>query len=240
MADIKIFIYSSGNSRLHKAHPTLKILLITISSLLITMGSYTTLFYYGVLLLFGFYNSGLGLSLLLKDLKYIIIIGISLVLFQGLLTSEERLTILKTSLIYLVRIGEIILIGTLFTGTTKPEDITPGLYRIIRNKKVSENISLTLRLIPTFLISWKEIEESLNSRGLYLIRNPFRFIGSISIPLLVETFKKADSISIAMDSRCYIGWIEENIIDRKIDLILIISVILPVLLQTGKLLLPDW
>lgn len=237
MAQVNLFIFKKGESKLHKTHPTLKILLMFASSMLITTGSNIVLIYYLLLILLGFYKSKLKLSLLLKDIKYILIIALLIILFQVILSSGNKISILLSSLIYSLRIGEIILLGTIFMGTTEPSEITPGLYKVLRNKKIAENISLTIRLIPTFLIGWKEIEESLNSRGLYLIKNPFRFMSAVSLPLLVETFKKADQISMAMDSRCYSGWSDESINNTKLDVIIISLTLLPSLLLIKRLLL---
>lgn len=238
MASIELFSYKNGNSRLHKAHPTLKILLITLTSYSITYGSGYQLIYYLVLILIGFKTT--GLKSLFRGLKYILFIILSLLLFQIIINRDLTLCNLFSNLLYAVRISEVILIGTLFTGSTNPADITPGLYNIIRNKKIAENISLTIRLVPTFLISWREIEQSLNSRGLYLRKDPFYIIKNITIPLLVETFKKADTISMAMESRCYNGWMKEETVNKEIDIKLIILVILPHLLQIRRLLPLDY
>ncbi len=228
MADINIFIYKKGNSLIHQLHPTLKIVLMILSSYLITTGETLLLFYYITIILFAFFISKLSLSLLLKDLRYLLILGVIISLFESSIYS---------GLIYTARIGEMLLLGTIFTGTTRPEDIAPGLFKIIRNKKIAQNISLTIGLVPTFLISWKEIESCLNSRGLYIRKNPFRILNGIVLPLLIETFKKADYISMAMESRCYTGWMEEEITDTKINIPIIILIILPYLISIGRLLL---
>lgn len=240
MAEINLFIYKDGDSRLHKTHPTLKIVLLICSSIMIYRGDLVTLSYFFLIIFFTFITCKLSLNQLLKDLKYIFVIGLFLVLFQVIITDYNRVDVVSSSAIYLLKLGEMILLGTIFTSTTKPNEITPGIYTIIRNKKLAESISLTIRLIPTFIISWKEVEESLNSRGLYLIKNPVRFIKSVSIPILLELFKKADSISMAMDSRCYNGWRDEEITCKKIDPIVTILPLLPSLLLIKKLLQQDY
>ncbi len=240
MAEINLFIYKDGDSRLHRIHPTLKIILLICSSTLIYRGDLLTLCYYSFLIFLTFLLCRLSFSQLLKDLKYIFVIGLFLVLFQVILTNYNRVDIIKSSAVYLLKLGLMILLGTIFTSTTKPDQITPAIYTIIRNKKLAESISLTIRLIPTFIISWKDVEESLNSRGLYLIKNPLRFIKAVSIPILLELFKKADSISMAMDSRCYNGWRKEEITSKKIDPIVTILALLPTLLLIKKLLPLDY
>lgn len=233
MANLDLFSYTKVNSRLHRTHPTLKIVLLSLISFSIVYGSKYALIYYLILIIFGFITS--KLTLLFHQFKYLLFITISITLFQIVINRDFSIIAIVNTLIYILRITEVILLGNLFTGTTRPQDITQGLYNIIRNKKLSENISLTIRLIPTFLISWNEIEQSLNSRGLYLRKNPFVLLKNISIPIIVDTFKKADSISTAMESRCYSGWIEEKVRDTNIDIPLIIIVILPYLLWIGML-----
>lgn len=239
MAQVDLFIYKKGNSRVHNTHPTVKIVLLILSSIIITAGSTITLLYYTALIAFAFYTTKLNISLLIKDLKYIVVLGVVVLTIQLISKESDKVSSIINTAKYILGIGQIILLSTIFTGTTKPREITPGLYKILRNRKVAENISLTIRLIPTFLISWKEIEESLNSRGLYLIKNPIRFISSISIPLLVETFKKSDTISMAMESRCYTGWIKEEISEKRVDIAVIILTLLPSLLQIKRLLPQD-
>lgn len=228
MAELNIFIYKKGNSIIHKLHPTLKVILMVLSSYVITTGNNFILLYYISIIIFGFFISKLPLKLLLKDLKYLLFLGVIISLSESSIIS---------GLIYTVRIGEMILLGTIFTGTTRPEDIAPGLFKIIRSRRIAQNIALTIGLIPTFLISWKEIESSLNSRGLYIRKNPLRILNGIVLPLLIETFKKADSISMAMESRCYTGWVEEEIRDTRINIPIIILIIFPYPLLIGKLLL---
>lgn len=235
MAEIKLFTYTKGQSPIHKTHPTLKIILLAIISISITYCSALYLYYYLSLLLLGLYIS--KIKNIFNEIKYITFISITLILFQIILVRDFSVDSILSIGIYILKICALLLMGRIFTGTTKPEDITPGLYNILRNKKLAENISLTIRLVPTFLISWGEIKETLNSRGLYLRKNPLYILKNITIPMLIETFKKSDSISIAMESRCYKGWIKNDVIDNKIDIILIVLVIIPHLLRI-KMLLP--
>lgn len=234
MAEIELFSYVKGQSCIHKTHPTLKIILLAIISISITYCTPLYLYYYLSLLLLGLYIS--KIKKIFNEIKYIVFILITLILFQIVLVRDFSVESLLSIGIYILRICALLFMGRIFTGTTKPEDITPGLYNILRNKKLAENISLTIRLVPTFLISWGEIKETLNSRGLYLRKNPLYILKYITIPMLIETFKKSDSISVAMESRCYYGWIKKDVINNKIDIKLIILVIIPHLLRIKMLL----
>ncbi|MGL1890278.1 MAG: energy-coupling factor transporter transmembrane protein EcfT [Spirochaetaceae bacterium] len=231
MASVNLFIYQLGDSTIHKMHPTLKILLSSLLTIQIVKANYYTLTYITILILFGFYVSKLSFKLILKDLRYVIFLSITLIFFQIIFSVDTVLESVIYSLTYVLRVTLMILLGTLFTGTTPPQDITPALFKIIKIKKIAEYLSLTIRLIPTFLISWKEIEMSLNSRGLYLVKNPFKIMSRISIPLLVETFKRADMVSMAMESRSYTGWLVNDVTTKEINIKAILFVTLPVLIK---------
>lgn len=224
MAKIELFIYKEGRSFLHRLHPTLKIVLMMILAFQVTYGSLYIISYYLLITLIGFYSTKIKIPF--KEVRYILFLYIILLLTK---------TGLLTSLIYMLRIIIIIFSGALFTGTTRPDDITPGLYKILRVKKLCQNISLTIKIIPSFLIAWNEIEENLKSRGLYIRRNPFRILFNTAIPLLIETFRKSENLSIAMESRFYNGWIEKDIIEKKINIPLIIIITIPYLQQIKML-----
>ncbi|MBN2618339.1 MAG: energy-coupling factor transporter transmembrane protein EcfT [Spirochaetales bacterium] len=224
MAEINIFNYIPGKSRLHKLHPSIKIILMLIISGLTLYGDIYFTIYYFILSIIA--TKFCKIKIGKVQIKYLIFIFVSMSVFQYFFSQGVD---------YSIKIVTIILYGNIFTSTTKPSDITPGLYILIRNRRISENLSLTIRLIPMFLLGWSEINDTLNSRGLFVQKNPFRKIYYITIPLLVETIKRADNISAAMDSRNYNGWTNEEIKYREIYLSIIIIVLLPCLLLIKKL-----
>ena len=235
MAEVVLFSYQKGDSRIHRLHPTLKILMLFFVAIGVTYGDLLTLLYYIVLIGLSFYKSKISKNLF--QMKYITLLAVTIFLFQVVLIKDITFEAIKNSILYVVRISSVILLGRIFTETTRPDDITPGIYNIIRSRRVAQNISLTIRLIPTFLISWSQIQLALKSRGLYLRKNPFIILKNITIPLLVETFKKSDSISNAMESRCYTGWVKCKTFEDNLDILLIVLTTLPHLLQIGMPLL---
>lgn len=239
MAQIDFFTYNKKNTILHKTHPTLKIILIALLSITVTRGSLLELIYSVALITVSYFAAQIPFKSLIKELRYIIFLIASLTLFQFLLGGLSFIESLNSAGYYGLRIAGLITLGSIFINTTKPQEISPGVYNIVRNKQVSEFISLTIKLVPTFIIGWSRVDESLKSRGLYFSKNPFRIMKHISIPLLVETFKRADSISTSMESRGYKGWIKADIENKKISVFLIIPVIIPYLLQIKTLLQPD-
>lgn len=239
MDQISFFTYTPKNTVIHKTHPTLKIILIALLSIKVMRGDLAVQFYSMGVIMISYFISQIPVKSLIKELKYTLFLTITLTLFNYLLGDYSFRDSLDLSILYSIRIFSVITLGSVFINTTKPQDITPGIYNIFRIKKLSEYISLTIKLIPTFLIGWSRVNESLKSRGLYLSRNPFRLMKHISIPLLVETFKRADTIAVSMESRAYKGWIKTDIENKKMPVYLIVPVILPYLLQIGMLLLQD-
>lgn len=237
MAEIVLFSYEKGDSKIHKLHPTLKILLLSLISISITYGSIFTVIYYILFIALGFYISGIEGDI--RQSKYIVFLTIMVILFQIVFTGDFSLETILITALYVVRISLIIFMGKLFTATTKPDDITPSIYNLLPSMSIAENISLTIRLIPTFLISWSEINQTLKSRGLYLRKNPFYILRNITIPLLIETFRKSDTISSSMESRCYSKWVKCKVSENRIDILIILLAILPHLPQIKMLLQLD-
>jgi len=227
LANINLFTYCRGDSVLHRCHPTLKIVSMILISVLITKGSLFMTLYFLSIVIISYIVSKLKFRLILKDVKYLVLLLVLLLIIQR----DPGVYL------YILKIGIILAFGTIFTGTTRPNDISPGLYKIFPNKFIARNIGLTINLIPTFIISWQEIEIALKSRGLYLRKNPFRIIIGLGIPLVIQTFKKADTISLAMESRLFTGNYLGDIEAREINPLVIIPSVLPLLLLLKKLLL---
>lgn len=230
MAEIDLFQYRAGSSLLHKMHPSLKIILIILISIQVTYGSSYTLLYYSLLIMI--YRRGISRS----ELIYGIYITTTLTLFQSLTEGAFNHSILTQSLIYSLRFIIVISMGNLFISTTRPESISQAIYHLLRNKRLSENIGLSLRTFPIFIQSWRECHMALKSRSFYSRKNPLYRLKWISIPLLVETFKKSHEITLSMESRSYSGWVSEEIVDRVIPKKVIFVVLIPYLQLTGKLL----
>lgn len=230
VAEINLFQYRVGTTLIHRMHPTLKILLILLISIQVTYGNTYNLIYYVLLILI--YRRGLSRS----ELYYGLYITLTLTLFQSISIKEFNIQVLFQSLIYSLRFIIVISMGNLFISTTRPESISQAIYNLLRNRKLSENISLSLRTFPIFIESWKQCHTALKARNFYNRKNPFYRLTWISIPLLIETFKKSHDISLTLETRCYSGWIPEEITDRDINKWVIIIILIPYLLQIGMLL----
>ncbi len=116
---------------------------------------------------------------------------------------------------FVTRIIAVVMISTLLTLSTSTIDLNSGLERVLKPFKfilpVSEialMISLTLRFVPTLLIETNKILKAQASRGVdfaegSLIQKVKQII-TLLIPMFVVSFKRADDLACAMESRGYV------------------------------------
>ncbi|MDF2608219.1 MAG: cbiQ [Bacillales bacterium] len=117
----------------------------------------------------------------------------------------------------LIRFLLLILVTTLLTLSTTPVEITDALETIFNPLKkiglpVHEGalmLSIALRFIPTLADEADKVIKAQASRGLVIDHGSYlkRMFGMISIiiPLFINSFKRAEELSNAMESRGYRG-----------------------------------
>ncbi|MFI3231085.1 MAG: energy-coupling factor transporter transmembrane component T [bacterium] len=111
----------------------------------------------------------------------------------------------------------LIIASSMLTFTTKTLDFADGLESLLEPLKrfnfpaheLSMIITIALRFIPTILEEFIKIKNAQISRGANfdeggLITKIKSFI-PILVPLFVSAFKRANDLTIAMESRCYRG-----------------------------------
>ena len=68
-------------------------------------------------------------------------------------------------------------------------------------------LSISIRFVPLLISEIEKITIAQKSRGADVkgggIKKKIRFVVSILVPLLVSSFKRADELAVAMESRCY-------------------------------------
>lgn len=114
-----------------------------------------------------------------------------------------------------LRIFLIVMITTILTATTQPLDLTLALEDLMSPLKLikfpvhifSIIISIALRMIPTLIEEAERIMKAQASRGVDFkhgkIKEKAKSLASLTVPLLVSAFQKADDLSNAMDARGY-------------------------------------
>lgn len=105
--------------------------------------------------------------------------------------------------------------ASILTLTTSPIDLTDALARLMRPLKmikipvddIAMIMSVTLRFIPLFADEAERIMKAQRARGADLssgkLLSRLRSVIPVTIPLFLSVFRKADELSLAMDSRCY-------------------------------------
>ena len=111
----------------------------------------------------------------------------------------------------------LVIMPTVLTLTSTPTELCDGLESLLSPlKKIKVPVhelalimSIALRLIPTLIEETDKIMNAQKARGAaFESRNPFKKIKAmlpVLVPLFVSSFRRADELADAMDSRCYRG-----------------------------------
>lgn len=107
--------------------------------------------------------------------------------------------------------------GVLFSCSTQASSLNRAVAWFLKpvpfipEKRVGVMVSLFVRFLPLILEKADEVSESQRARCAHLQKNPVKRIRNITVPLLKKVFQSADTLAIAMASRCY----DENRTERN-------------------------
>ena len=116
-----------------------------------------------------------------------------------------------------IRLTLLLLSGSLLTLTTTSLDITEALERLLTPlarigvpaHEFSLVMGIALRFLPQFADEFKTIRTAQLARGAKLATSPVKGglagLTSLLVPLFASAFRHADTLSSAMDARCYHG-----------------------------------
>ncbi len=116
-----------------------------------------------------------------------------------------------------VRLTLLLLSGSLLTLTTTTLDITEAFEKLLgplRRIGVPAHefalvMGIALRFLPQFVDEFRTIRAAQLSRGAKLASSPTKSglssLTSLLVPLFASAFRHADTLSAAMDARCYHG-----------------------------------
>ncbi len=219
MSQLTPFTYRKGSTLLHHLDARCKffmLCLISISLLSATLIPSAILFLF---LIIGFITTQTSLFYTLGQIKYFIILlcfifmtraitmeGIPYFTAFGInITKEGMLDGFLVAFKFLL----IMLSGVLFSMTTQPSTIKSAVQWYLKpipfipEKRVAVMISLSLSFMPIILRQANEISDAQKARCGDLEKNPIKRISRLIIPLLKRVFLNADSLILAMESRCY-------------------------------------
>ena len=229
MRDITLGQFVAGNSFIHRLDPRTKIammiLYIAMTFLVKQIYFLTIPFVYLVLELV---LSKISLKYILNSLKPIRFLLIFMFILNLFFTKGEHVWLdlgfwkltgeaVLQSFFLSVRIILLVAGASMLTLTTSPIALTDGLERLLAPLKIfrfpahelAMMMTIALRFVPTLMDESEKIRNAQMSRGAdFESGNVFRRVKSmipILIPLFVSSFRKADELAIAMESRCYHG-----------------------------------
>ncbi|MCL2061291.1 MAG: energy-coupling factor transporter transmembrane protein EcfT [Firmicutes bacterium] len=231
MRDISFGQYYAAESVVHRLDPRLK-LILTIAYMVLVF-FIQTFFGFGILFVFVLavtFSARIPPLRLLRSLRTILIlllftISITLLFYHNSaetpiaewwIFSFYRSGFINSGLLA-CRLVLLIIGPTLLTLTTTPVSLTDAIESLLKPLswiKIPVHafamiMSIALRLIPTLSEETHKIIAAQKARGAnFDSRNPFKRAKAlipILIPLFVSSFRRADELAYAMDSRCYKG-----------------------------------
>ncbi len=126
------------------------------------------------------------------------------------------------------RIFDLILLSSLLTVTTPITSLAKGIESLLaplRRVKVPGHeiammLAIAYRFVPTVAEELERLMKAQASRGADFGRpGAFRFVQrtrqlvSITVPLFVSAFRRAEDLILAMESRCYVGGAGRSAVD---------------------------
>lgn len=227
MRNITIGQYIVGNSFLHNAIPKTKLFIAFLYVFILFFFSRISTYIFGFIVMFLLYKKcKIPFFVALKNFRsvaFIITFTSILNLFFGkdgqvifrflflkITDQSLYLTIFVVLRIFLLMFGMAIL-----TYTTLPLDLARSLGDLFLPLKrfkfpageISTMLSISIRFIPLLVSETEKIMQAQKARGADSGKNSLKkkvkLVVSILVPLLVSSFKRADDLAVAMESRCY-------------------------------------
>jgi energy-coupling factor transport system permease protein len=227
--DITFGQFAPRESVLHGLDPRLKILSsLFFMVLLLLTGRIEILFWFFVLVIILYRIAQIPISNAFGNLRAFLVLFILTFTLHGFLTSGRivfRIPYLGAvftyegmikGFFYTFRICVLIVLANLLTLTTSPMSLTDAFTSFLKPFKklgvpaheIGMMISIALRFIPIFIDESDRIKKAQISRGARFdggFMRKIRNISSLIIPLFVSTFRRANDLAFAMESRCYRG-----------------------------------
>ncbi|WP_285769151.1 energy-coupling factor transporter transmembrane protein EcfT [Peribacillus sp. SI8-4] len=221
--------YVPANSLMHRMDPRAKLLLVFLFVCVVFLAN--NFFSYGLLAIFTILMisiSKIPLRYLYNGLKPIFFLIVFTFLLHILFTKEGELLFgygwfeiyeggLIQGLFISIRFTLLILVTSLLTLTTTPISITDGMEELLGPLKkwkmpvheLALMMSIALRFIPTLMEETEKIMKAQTARGVDFSSGPIKervkSIVPLLVPLFVSSFKRAEELATAMESRGYRG-----------------------------------
>jgi len=210
--------YLPGNSFVHTINPCVKLISTIFLICYVTISD--NLFYHifpGVLTVTMIVLSGIPLSHMARALKavWFLLTIVVVLFFISVLSGQDPVETMLNSCLALLKITISVALATLLISTTSPISIARSVELMLRYlgikgisaRNFSMTVAMSIRFVPILLEELDRIILAQRARGFDIssgnIMQRLRKAGSLIIPMLNSSFKKADDVAMAMDARFY-------------------------------------
>lgn len=219
------------NSLIHRLDPRLKLVLTVCAIVLIFCATnFISLIFVALAVLAVLLLSHIPFKMYLKNLKFILPIIILTTVINLFYIKDGNILFelwiikitdygIERSIFMALRVVLLILMSSVLTYTTSPNDITDGLERLFSPLKfiglgkavhtMTMMMTIALRFIPTLIEETQKIMNAQKARGADFengtLIQKIKAIIPILIPLLISSVRRAYDLAEAMESRCYNG-----------------------------------
>jgi len=228
LRDITLGQYFPGDTIIHRLDPRTKLIMVVVYIVALFMAktwtAYAMMF---VLLVCLIAASRINLKVILRGLRPILIVVALTVLLNIFLTDGEVLVsfwVIKITREGLVTAAKtalrliMLITGTfMLTYTTSPIALTDGIESLFKPLSVIKFpvhelamiMSIALRLVPALIEETQKIMSAQKARGADFetgnIMHRAKALLPVLVPLFINSFRRADDLADAMESRCYHG-----------------------------------
>lgn len=227
--DITLGQYFPVDSPVHRLDPRTKLILLIMYIVAVFLVKEIWVFAIVIgFILFMTAMSRVPLSYVVKALKpmkwllpLMFLINLFMIKTGGELLHWKFITIttggVKQAVFIVLRLAALVTGSSLLTLTTTPVSLTEGLELLLSPLKIIKfpahelamMMTIALRFIPTLLEESDKIMKAQLSRGADLesgsIFKRAKAMLPILIPLFINSFRRAEELALAMESRCYHG-----------------------------------
>ena len=229
LKDITLGQFFPGSTIVHRLDPRTKLILVIV--FIAALFTAVDWFSYGLMFLVTagcITLSKIKLRSLTKGLKPLIFIIVLTGVLNLFYTTGGRVLLdwwiftvttegVKRAFLMIARIMMLIMGTFLLTYTTSPIALTDGLEMLLGPLKklhvpvheMSMMMSMALRFIPTLIEETDKIMSAQKARGADFetgkLTERAKALLPLLVPLFVSSFRRADELAVAMESRCYHG-----------------------------------
>ncbi len=219
MAQFVAFHYQPRRSPLHAIDPRVKLPLFLLLVATILHSGPVGLALLSLAFLLAIVSTRLPARRLLEELKLFILLLVLMFIARsiasepGPIISAGPITLARSAVtagaLLVWRLGLLLLYGTLLAATTRSSHLQAAVawylspFPFLPRARIATMVGLTISLIPLIFDSYNEISDAQRARCVQGIRNPVRRLAQLSVPLILKTFGRADTLASAIESRCY-------------------------------------